>query len=408
MNSGPSVALVSRSNANGGGASRIAEELAEWLQTTGSHVVHYCASPVGPLKSFQAPLFPPGIFGKLSRAANRFTRRVGLNELIPTEFYGLLSGVLGEFDVVHFHDLKAAISPLTLKLCSRRKPVVFTAHDCSCFTGGCIYPLACERYLKNCGNCPQLPALGARFDLTTVNLKINRWLARQHSIQYVFPSKWLADKASRSLQFSRAAKVIANGFSSAGYDFRSRTVARQELGIRDERKVVLVAAHYLADPRKGVAFALAAIQAVKDLDPLVIFVGNSPTDLEARMPGISFWPTGFVEDKRKLGSLFAASDVFLFPSLEDNLPIMVQEAMAAGTPVVGFAVGGVPEMVENLRTGWLCEPANQSALNEILRKALTGDDRPRFGLAARQDVSERFSFDDFGRRHLELYEEMSK
>ncbi len=408
MNSRPSVALVSRSNASGGGASRIAEELGEWLLAAGSHAVHYCASPVGPLKSFQAQLFPSGLAGKLSRATHRLTRRFGLNELIPSEFYGTLSGVLGEFDVVHFHDLNAAISPLTLKLSSRKKRVVFTAHDCSCFTGGCIYPLQCESYLKSCGNCPQLPALGARFDLTAVNLRINRWLARQESIQYVFPSKWLREKASRSLQFSRNAEVIPNGFWYAGYDFRSKAVARRELGIRDERKVILVAAHYLADPRKGVAFALAAIQAVKDLEPLVIFVGNPPSDLEVRMPGICFWLAGFVSDKRKLGSIYSASDVFLFPSLEDNLPIMVQEAMAAGTPVVGFAVGGVPEMVEDRRTGWLCAPADQSALNQNLREALTSEDLPGFGVSAQADVRERFSVDDFGRKHLELYEEMGK
>ena len=408
MNSRPSVALVSRSNASGGGASRIAEELGEWLLASGSHAVHYCASPVGPLKSFQAPLFPPGLTGKLSRATHRFTRRIGLNELIPSEFYGTLSGALEAFDVVHFHDLNVAISPLTLKLCSRKKRVVFTAHDCSCFTGGCIYPLQCEGYLKSCGNCPQLPALGARFDFTAVNLRINRWLARQESIQYVFPSKWLREKASRNLRFSRSAAVIPNGFSSAGYDFRSKAAARRELGIRDERKVVLVAAHYLADPRKGVAFALAAIQAVQDLEPLVIFVGNPPADLEARMPGICFWLAGFVSDKRKLGLIYAASDVFLFTSLEDNLPIMVQEAMAAGTPVVGFAVGGVPEMVESRRTGWLCEPADQSALNKQLREALTSEDLPGFGKSAQADVRERFSVDDFGRKHLELYEEMAK
>ena len=405
MTNKPSVALVSRSNAAGGGASRIAEELGEWLCAAGSHVIHYCASPVGPLKSFQAPLFHPGFAGKLSRVAHRLTRRIGLNELIPSEYYGTLSFVLKDFDVVHFHDLNVAISPLTLQLCSRKKAVVFTAHDCSCFTGGCIYPLQCDRHLKSCGSCPQLPVLGARFDFTSVNLAINRWLARQKTIQYVFPSRWLRDMASRSLRFARRAEVIPNGFSSACYDFRSRAVARRELGIRDERKVVIVAAHYLADPRKGVAFALAAIHATMDLEPLVIFVGNPPADLEARMPGICFWLTGFVGDKRKLGLLFAAADVFLFPSLEDNLPIMVQEAMAAGTPVVGFAVGGIPEMVDDRRTGWLSAPADQLALNQNLRIALTRGNLSECGEAAQKVVSERFDVDTFGQRHLSLYQD---
>ena len=408
MNKGLSVALVSRSNGNGGGASRIAEELGEWFYSRGSHVVHYCASPIGPLKAFQAPLYPPAFAGKLSRAAHRLTRRAGLKELIPSEFYGTLAGVMNDFDLIHFHDLSTAIAPLTLKLCSRKRRVVFTAHDCSCFTGGCIYPLQCKGYLNSCGNCPQLPALGTRFDFTSINLGINRWLARQGAIQYVFPSHWLREKATASVRFSRDARVIPNGFSTEGYDFRSKTEARRELGIRAEHKVIVVAAHYLADPRKGVAFALAAIRSVKDLSPLVIFVGNAPADLEARMPGISFWLTGFVSEKRKLGLFFAAADVFLFPSLEDNLPIMVQESMAAGTPVVGFATGGIPEMVEDQCTGWLSKTADQPALDNNLRKALTHDDLPRYGRAAQRIVADRFNADAFGREHLALYEEMAK
>ena len=408
MSSKPSIALVSRSNSIGGGASRIAEELAEWLLIAGSKVVHFCASPVGALKPFQAPLYSPGLPGKLSRRVHRLTRRLGLNEFIPSEFYSTLRQALNEFDVVHFHDLNLAISPLTLQLCSRRKAVVFTAHDCSCFTGGCVYPLKCEGYLASCGSCPQLPALGARFDFTPSNLGINRWLARQAAIQYVFPSRWLREKASRSLNFAKSAEVIPNGFSPSGYEFRSKSDARLELGIRDESRVVLVAAHYLADPRKGVAFALAAIHAVADLNPLVVFVGNPPSDFEVRMAGIRFWLTGFVTDKRKLGLLFAAADVFMFPSLEDNLPIMVQEAMAAGTPVVGFAAGGVPEMVDDQRTGWLCPPGDQLGLNEKLRDALTGEKVSEFGKAAQESMRERFDIDAFGNRHLELYEEVAK
>ena len=408
MSSKPSIALVSRSNAAGGGASRIAEELAEWLLAAGSKVVHFCGSPLGALKPFQVPLYASGLPGKLSRGIHRLTRRLGLNEFIPSEYYFTLHRVLNEFDVVHFHDLNLAISPLTLQLCSRRKAVVFTGHDCSCFTGGCVYPLKCEGYLAKCGNCPQLPALGAKFDFTASNLRVNRWLAQQAAIQYVFPSRWLREKASCSLKFARPTEVIPNGFSLSGYEFPSKSDARLKLGIRDEARVVLVAAHYLADPRKGVAFALAAVLSVADLNPLVIFVGNPPSDLEMRMPGIRFWLTGFVTDKRRLGLLFAASDVFMFPSLEDNLPIMVQEAMAAGTPVVGFAAGGIPEMVDNQRTGWLCPPGDQPGLNQRLRDALTGDNLSEFGNAAREAVRERFNFDAFGNRHLELYENLTK
>jgi glycosyltransferase involved in cell wall biosynthesis len=357
---------------------------------------------------YQAPLYPKGIQGRVARTGHRITRRMGLNDLLPFEFFTTLCSVVDNFDIIHFHDLNSAISPKTLELCARKRPVVFTAHDCSCFTGGCIYPLRCERFLKTCGHCPQLASLGARFDFTKTNIGINRRIAKNKAIQFVFPSNWLHEKASLSLQFARKAETIPNGFSPLEYEFRPRNESRQKLGIREDRKVVVVAAHYLADPRKGIEFALAAIRAIADLNPLVIFVGHPPSDIEARIPGIQYWLSGFVYEKQKLGLLLGASDVFLFPSLEDNLPIMVQEAMAAGTPVVAFSVGGIPEMVVDRRTGWLCTVGDQSGLNQCLREALLCNDRSRMTREAQAVVRERYSIDTFGIRHLELYNRLSR
>ena len=402
------VAIVSRSNAIGGGASRIAEELAGWLDGEGIDVGHFCALPFGPLKSFQSTLYLAGIFGTVTKVTHGVSRKLGVNALLPIEFFTTLGPKLSQYDVVHFHDLHSAISPLSMYLCAQKRAVVFTAHDCSCFTGGCIYPMGCERFRKSCGNCPQLLPMGGQFDFTGANLRLSRWVAKRSGVQYVFPSEWLRNTASESLRFGKKAKVIPNGFLPNGYEFRSKGASRKELGIRVEQKVIVIAAHYLAEPRKGVAFAYSAIRAMTDLDPLVIFVGIPPVDLEQQIAGISFWQTGFIRSRRRLGLVFAAADVFLFTSLQDNLPIMIQEALAAGTPVVGFSAGGVPEMVDHGRTGWLCPVGDQLALNQNLRDALTGDQLVQYGEAARSAIREKFDMDVFGRRHLQLYKEVAK
>jgi glycosyltransferase involved in cell wall biosynthesis len=157
-----------------------------------------------------------------------------------------------------------------------------------------------------------------------------------------------------------------------------------------------------------VSFALSALRAIADLDPLVIFVGIPLSDLDGRIAGLRFWQTGFVRDKEKLGLLFSAADVFLFSSLEENLPIMIQEAMAAGTPVVGFGAGGVPEMVEDERNGWLCVPGDQMGLARKLRHALLCKNLTVFSLAAQQAVREKFGVGSFVERHVEIYKGMSK
>src|SRR4029078_10711065 len=127
--------------------------------------------------------------------------------------------------------------------CAERKPVVFTSHDCSSFTGGCIYPFGCERYIRNCGQCPQLGRMEARLDFTTYRLEMNRSIAKQKGIQYVFPSRWLRELACRSASFARDTEVIPNAIALEPYKFRCKADARRELGLQQEQKIIIVAAH---------------------------------------------------------------------------------------------------------------------------------------------------------------------
>jgi glycosyltransferase involved in cell wall biosynthesis len=402
-----SIALVSRSDGLGGGASRIAEDLGGWLIAAGYQVTHYCADPVSRLKAFQAPLYRSRWRKRVIGRFNRYTRWLGFNEIVPFEFLWELRNRIKDVSVIHFHDLATAVSPFTLHLCAKIIPVVFTVHDCSAFTGGCMYPMGCERYLRTCGKCPQLQRMKTNVDFTAQRIDINRLVAKQKRIQFVFPSKWLRDVASNSLTFGRKPEVIANGFAGERYNFRNKLDARRAMGLAERQRIIIVAAHFLDEPRKGVSLAVAALRAIADLNPLVIFVGIPSPDLERRVEGVRFWQTGFVRNKETLGLLFSAADVFLCTSLEENLPIMIQEAMAAGTPVVSFGAGGIPEMVKDQRNGWLCAPGDEMGLARKLRDALSCSDLTRFGLAAQYAIHERFCIESFGARHVELYNRMA-
>jgi len=237
---------------------------------------------------------------------------------------------------------------------------------------------------------------------------MNRSVAEDKRIQHVFPSGWLRELACRSVRFARDAEVIPNAIFLEPYKFRCRADARRELGLQREQKIVIVAAHYLAEPRKGVNFALSALRAVADLNPLVILVGIPISDLEVHMRGLRYWLAGFVRNKERMGLLFAAADVFLFSSLEENLPIMIHEAMAAGTPVVGFGAGGVPEMVKDQSTGWLCAPGDYIGLARKLREAICCKNVAAVGLAAQQAVREQFGVKSFVERHVRVYERMAE
>ncbi|MDF5731537.1 MAG: glycosyltransferase, partial [Rhizonema sp. PD38] len=144
------VAIVSKSDRKGGGASRVAEDLAKWLNDAGHHTDHFIAFNFQEPLSFQRSLYGEGLKIKFCKKIHRATNKFGLRELLPAEYWFNLNKVIDNYDIVHFHDLFTAISPLTLALASRRKPTFFTVHDCSPFTGGCLYPMGCEKFTSHC------------------------------------------------------------------------------------------------------------------------------------------------------------------------------------------------------------------------------------------------------------------
>jgi glycosyltransferase involved in cell wall biosynthesis len=398
------IAIISKSNAPGGGASRFAESLAAWLRQEGHETVHFCAKMYGEPLPFQKPLCP-GIIGRFCLFLHRVTGWLGLRELIPLEYWFFVRPLTRRFDVLHFHDHFTAYSPFTIAFASRRARVFFTAHDCVHFTGGCLYPLGCEKYARHCQQCPQRATIG-QFDFTWLTQHLNKWVARNFPITYIYPSNWLLTESRRALVFYQPPVHLPNGFDAAPYDFQVQVEARRRVNLPSDRVLVCIAAHHLDDPRKGVIFALRALQAVTDLKPLVVFLGEPSPEFHQIVAGLESRIVGWVADRRELGLYLASCDLLLFSSLQDNLPIVVQEAMAASLPVVGFSTGGVGEMIQDGVSGWLMPTGDQAGLNRILREALLSTSRPERGRRARADLDRLFSKEECVRSHLALYEQL--
>jgi len=396
------VALVSKTNGPFGGASYFAENLGHWLSESGCEVVHFCVSPRAELREGQRALQCTSLLSRAVRHVNWRARRLGALEPFACEYWFGLKREQNSFDIFHFHDLYEAISPRTLSNLARQSPVVFTVHDCSAFTGGCLYPRECNRYIHECGHCPQRAGVG-RFDFTKWNLKQMRRLAGFESVHYVFPSRWICEEASRSLPFAGMATHIQNGFDRRPYEYRERVDARKALGLDLNRRIIAVSSAALNDERKGLRFALRAVEANREFNPLLILIGKAPAGVEDAVKGLDTLSPGFLESRARLGLLYAAADLLLFPSLADNLPITIQEAMAAGTPVLAFDVGGIPELVKHGETGWLVPLADQEALIRSLRLALESSETEAMGARARTFVTEEYGVGRCVERHLQIY-----
>ena len=214
----------------------------------------------------------------------------------------------------------------------------------------------------------------------------------------VTPSNWLARTARDSAVFEdRRIEVIATGLDLGVWKPTDRREARRSLGLDPERPVVLFGASGGdANPRKGWDLMLAATFRLDTGLELVAFGGGA-----AASPGVRQF--GAVREETTLRSLYAAADVMVVPSRQENLPNSGIEALACGTPVVGFDIGGMPDLVEHGVSGWLAEPFEADGLAAGVDWALHSDRRS----AARERAERCFDVTQSAGQYIRLYTELA-
>jgi glycosyltransferase involved in cell wall biosynthesis len=116
---------------------------------------------------------------------------------------------------------------------------------------------------------------------------------------------------------------------------------------------------------------------------------------------------GFLRDDISISLVYAAADVFVAPSRQDNLPNTVMEALACGTPCVAFDIGGMPDMIDHHQNGCLAQPFDTEDLMHGIQWVLESDNRrQQLSQKARQKAVREFDQDLQARRYLDLYEDI--
>ena len=148
------IAQVSKADSFGGGASHVAELIHDGCIDEGFFSHHLASWSGKGYTDKRLPLY--GRFEHEIRKLHHVTKKVLVPEFIPYELVPLKRHIQrSDYNLLHFHDLSSAISPSTLASVSKSLPIVWTIHDCSAVTGGCLYPMGCEKYKKACFGCPQ-------------------------------------------------------------------------------------------------------------------------------------------------------------------------------------------------------------------------------------------------------------
>jgi glycosyltransferase involved in cell wall biosynthesis len=236
-----------------------------------------------------------------------------------------------------------------------------TLHDMWAFTGHCAYSYDCDRWKTGCGRCPYPQTEPAvRRDSTSWEWKLKRWVYDHANLQIVAPSRWLTDLAKQSLLNRFPIHRIPYGIDTEGYQPLDLDYCRTALGIPRNQKVLMFAAARLNDSRKGFDLLIQALNQLPSQlkqETVLLVIGDNGEAI-AKTVGMTVINLGFVQHDRLKAIAYSAADLFIFPTRADNLPLVLQESMACGTPIVSFKVGGVGDLVRPGLTGYLAESGN--------------------------------------------------
>jgi len=313
-------------------------------------------------------------------------------------------------DILHLHWLAAGFCRLET-LQKLRRPIIWTLHDSWAFTGGCHVPHQCVRYRQMCGACPVLGSSKEK--------DISRWVWRRKkrawqglNLRVVTPSRWLAGCArSSSLFRNRPVEVIPNGLDLSLFKPSDKPLAREQFGLPPEKKLILFGGmDSTSDRNKGFHLLVPALQKLAHMgwhDAAELLVFGAPEPVSRPPFGLKAHYLGWLHDDVSLALLYSAADLFVAPSMLENLPNTVMEAMACGTPCVAFEQGGMTDLIEHERTGYLARAYEPDHLAMGIDGILKDEDTMRaMAERSRQRVEEKFDLAIISKKYVSLYREM--
>jgi len=289
------------------------------------------------------------------------------------------------------------------------KPIIWRLSDMNPFTGGCHYSNGCMRYLDGCGACPQLASKTPN-DLSRKIFQKKESAYANKNIHIVTISGWHKDCARRSPLFRQfPVETIPNGLLENTFKKQDKEYSRDLLNLPRDKILILFGANSIIG-RKGHRQLLKALRVlIKKVNPshigLVMFGRYMPLQEFEKESAFKVYRLGFIRDEVLLPAVYSSCDMFLMPSLEEAFGQMCLEAMACGTPPIGFEVGGIRDMIIPNKTGLLVQPGNKHDFADKIEYMVKHpEEREEMGKNAVRRVEQEYTMKKQAERYLKLYE----
>ncbi len=314
-------------------------------------------------------------------------------------------------DLIHLHWINFGyLSVASLeKLLTLGKPVVWTFHDMWAFTGGCHHSGGCENFRVTCGYCKMVKHPGPD------DFSHSRWQAKSKAYRpfvAVGCSQWLGKRAKESaLLRDYRVLSIPNPIDTEVFHPVSQQEARQKLGLPADKDLILFAAMRVGAVGKGFTYLADALRLLSEQQPQrmqgveVMTFGHSTKDLASALP-VRSHSLGHLSDPEKINLAYCAASVFVIPSLEENLPNTIMEALACGTPALGFDTGGIPEMIDHQMNGYVAQYKSSASLAEGILWVLDNNIDKKLSKRARQKVLDTYAEEVVARQYANLYKSL--
>jgi len=297
-------------------------------------------------------------------------------------------------DVINLHNIGTILTHEAVVSLGYKYPIAWTMHDFFA-----VKPY-CYQFVNGSGRVTETVVISPEFVSRGAQ---KRLISSPSRVRFVAPSRWLHDSIRGEVAGNKQVFTIPNGLSNQEFFHEDQAKARELLGLSKEGFYLLFVASTLEYERKNIRVLSEAIELIRNPEIEVLALGNTSSEFRNQYAFIRFFDADF--DPKKLRTLYSAADIFVIPSLVDNLPNTVLESLFCGTAVVGADVGGIPEMVVPGETGWLFDPRDPRSLAEILSQIYQERELlSRMKVRCRSWVQDRFSIENQRDQYLQLFQ----
>jgi len=293
------------------------------------------------------------------------------------------------FDAINIHNLHCAGWPISLvNTALEFAPVAWTLHDCWSFLG-CFHSSHCS---------PPSNALKKELNDFWKSLKLTK---PKHSLTAATPSEWINKQASSYYWNEYEVKTVRNPVPKSFFEPLDRESCKKALDLSLEKPIILCIAGNLNNEMKGGAILQEILNSDAKDHCQFLLIGE-----EDELKNSETRRLGFIMDELTLRIAFNAADLLLHPAQVDNLPNTVAEAMSAGTPILAFKTGGLPEMVIPDKSGWLVPEINAQLMALELHSIIKTKSYKNLRNSTKEIAEQLFAPKEIGKQYMELIQEI--